>query len=252
MKSGKVTITGYAALAAVILGLALLVPTPTRSQTSSLRPAKLNGLYGNPDGSLPRFLVFFPDGRVHRGIPNAALNGFDDAYWMATDIRSGVPRLIAPWGTFTVAGDQGNIVFIKNRETWPFKILPDHLEVHGHSYYLLDSGAGVRLNGTFQAEGDTTKSITFKTDGGVVDKGVTANCGSNFTLSGGGHPSVGPGVCTDKARVGRYSTIRYGLKLTFPSGNDPTPTLLFWLDPGARGGDIRVIYIDKLKYQRVE
>lgn len=234
-----------------IFALALLVPSPARSQTNALTPGKPNGLYGNPDGTLPRFLIFFPDGRVHRGIPNASLNGFDDAYWMATDIRSGMPKLIAPWGTFTVSGSQGSIVFIKNRETWPFKIFPDHLEVRGHSYYLLDPGAGVRLNGTFQPEGDTSKSITFKPDGGVVDNGVTANCGSNFSLSNG-HPSVGPGVCTDKARIGRYSTVSYGLRLTFPSGNDPTPTLLFWLDPGARGGDIRVIYIDKVKYQRVE
>lgn len=222
-----------------------------RGAGNSLTPGKFSGLYRSADGTKPEYLLFFPDGRMRRKLPNAALNGYDDAFWMANDIRSGTAFLIAPWGTYKVNGDHGTITFVGNRQTWEFQVLPDHLEVRGHSYYRLDPGAGARLAGTFQAVGDASKSITFKPDGSVIDKGVTANCGSNYTQLGS--PSVGPGMCTADPRVGRYATVDFGLKLTFAqSSYSPNPTLLFWLDPGARDGDIRVIYIENQKYQRVQ
>jgi hypothetical protein len=42
------------------------------------------------------------------------------------------------------------------------------------------------------------------------------------------------------------------IKLNFPGAGAQSPGLPFWIEPGARNGQIAVIWIDKVEYRRVQ
>jgi hypothetical protein len=99
------------AMAAVFMASTVLMAQQAGSQTH------LSGLFrapmpGDPAGNGPAFyLTFFPDGHVMRGAPDVGLAGYNAAYQMNLDIRSGITARIWRWGVYKVSGQQGTINF---------------------------------------------------------------------------------------------------------------------------------------------
>jgi hypothetical protein len=64
---------------------------------------RLSGVFrapmlGEPAGNGPAFyLTFFPDGHAMRGAPDVGLAGYNAAYQMNLDIRSGIAAKIWRW-----------------------------------------------------------------------------------------------------------------------------------------------------------
>lgn len=239
-------------LMVLCLTFGLQVVAAQNTSTLPLRQGQLSGIYRangtKPDGHF--YLTFFPDGRVKRNQPDEGLERWDDAFWMNLDLRSGDRTRIFRWGTYRVSGDQGQIAFARG-DTWNFRIKdPQTLEAVGRTYVLLDPGNGLALQGTYKSvRGDA--SITFTPDGQVVDQGVTANCQSAQSYSYGGKlPSAHTSsmLCSDKARSGRYRIANYTLTFSFSDGS--SPSLVFWVEPGAVGEGKRVIYINDVRYER--
>ncbi|MFZ0961708.1 MAG: hypothetical protein WAO35_12445, partial [Terriglobia bacterium] len=228
------------------------------SATNSLAPGKLSGVYRLVNGAhgtgaqSPPYLVFFPDGRMRRSLPNSLLDDYNDAYQMGLDQRSG-PSFSAAWGAYRMTGDQGTIVFFNGGETWDITKFPDRLRVRGANYVLLDPGNGVRLHGTYRPVDDASKSINFRPDGSMVEEGVISSCTSStsYGYSGGNLTTRETGrLCVDKPRTGQYRISNYAIELSFP--DTTRPRLSFWLEPGAAARDPAVIYIGQVKYQRVQ
>jgi hypothetical protein len=228
------------------------------SATNSLVPGTLSGVYRLVDGAhgagtqSPPYLVFFASGRMRRSLPNSLLDDYNDAYQMGLDKRMG-PNFSNAWGTYRMVGDQGQIVFINGGETWDITRYPDRLQVRGATYVLLDPGNGVRLHGTYKPVDDASKSITFRPDGSMVEEGVISDCTSStsYGYSGGNLTTRENGrLCFDKPRTGEYRIANYAIELSFP--DTTRPRLSFWLEAGAITRDAPVIYIGKVKYQRVQ
>src|SRR5579859_7212285 len=88
---------------------------------------QLDGIYR---ASGPKYITFFPDTRVFEGIPDGGMDGLDED----AEIRFH----IAGWGTYTMAGDAGQITFPRatvDQATivWPIRAYPDRLEINGDS-----------------------------------------------------------------------------------------------------------------------
>lgn len=196
------------------------------------------------------YLTFFPDGRVRRTRPEVGLQGFDDAYQMNLDFRSGVPNYVRRWGTYRVAGEQGQILFA-NRDTWSFdlKEYPQSIQAQGRTYVLLDSGDGLKLQGTYKSTKDDS-FITFMPDGKMNQEGVVANC-----VSGGQHYGVNShGVvtsnsaamlCVAKPLPGGYSIGNYTIKLIFSNSSN---AFAFWAEPTSNRTNPPALYIDNIRY----
>jgi hypothetical protein len=73
-------------------------------------------------------------------------------------------------------------------------------------------------------------------------------CAWTFPAIGGG--GVAYGFSSPKAGRGVYVISNCGLNLRYSNGVAP-PTL-FFLDPGTSPDDVKVLYINNVKYQRVK
>lgn len=199
------------------------------------------------------YLAFFPDGRARRTRLTEGLANFDDAFWMNSDIRTGIPAYIRRWGTYRVSGDQGQIVFA-NREVWTFNLAkyPEEIECQGRAYRLLDPGQNLRLQGTYKSTRDKDSFITFTPEGKMNQQGVVSKCSGHFSSSvsasgivGG---SVSQGLCVSQPLPGAYRVGNYTLKLIF---SDNSNTFPFWAEPGAGSANPTAIYIDGVQYELV-
>lgn len=240
--------------------LAILMAMLTAAQITAAQ-TKLTGVYraANEGSSASQgadstgayfYLTFFADGHVRRTHPEVGLEGFNPAYQMNLDIRSGIPKDVRKWGTYRVSGEQGRMEFA-NRDVWTFSLkgYPESIECQGRTYILLDSGRGLRLQGTYKSTKDDAL-ITFADDGKMNQQGIVANC-----VSGGSSYSVGSGgiatshshasLCLDKPLAGGYSIGYYTLKLLFSGSSN---AYVFWLEPSSNRGAPPAVYIDNVKY----
>lgn len=200
------------------------------------------------------YLTFFPDGRVRRSYPGEGLDGWDDAYWMNLDMRSGIASKILTWGTYSISGSQAQIVFT-NRDTWTVDIsrFPQWISTQGAMFYILDPGSGMVLNGTYRSvNGDAL--IRFAPDGSLVEQGLVANCvnGGPHVSYGGAVPSVNSGsqLCLNQPVAGRYTIGYYTLHLGFADGTKPS--FAFWGEPNQDRANMRTIYINNIRYDQVQ
>lgn len=199
------------------------------------------------------YLTFFPDGRVKRGEPQQGLDGFDDAYWMSMDLRSGDKRLIWHWGIYRVSGEEGRIQFTTG-ESWNLntKGYPKTIEARGRTYERLDPGTGLRLTGLYKSDHGRA-SIAFLPDGRVTEQGVGSDCKSSPSFSyGGAIPDMHTGsyFCSPDPRSGRYRIANYTLTLSFADGSNPT--FAFWTEPASDPSEVRIVYIADFKYERAQ
>jgi len=235
---------------------------------TGMRPMEpLIGVYranGNPSGvaqgheSDPfSYLTFFADGLVRRTPPEEGLQGWDDAFWMNLDRRSGDAGRIARWGTYLLAGGQREIVFA-DRQVWSIDIrgYPKSIDVQGRTYVLLDSGNALKLQGTYKSVKDDS-FISFAPDGRMNQQGLFANCisgGQHFSY-GGGMPSAhsGASLCLNKPLAGAYAVGNYTLQLHFPTSS---PKFAFWADRGPAdrgpaGTSPQTLYINGTRYELI-
>jgi hypothetical protein len=69
------------------------------------------------------------------------------------------------------AGQQ--LIYGLRGEVWSLAQFPDRLQAQSDAYYLLDSGNGLRLDGTYKPSGDAMQpGITFTRDGQFIDEGI--------------------------------------------------------------------------------
>lgn len=227
-------------------------------------PSRLSGLYratragaeqtdaaeSNEKGGY-FYLAFFPDGRVRRTRLREGLANFDDAFWMNSDIRTGMPAYVRRWGTYRVSGEQGQIVFA-NREVWTFNLskYPEEVECQGRAYKLLDPGQNLRLQGTYRSTKDNDTFITFMPGGKMNQQGIVSKCLNHFSSSMSGNGIVGgsvsPMLCVDKPKPGEYRIGDYTLKLNF--SDSTSNTFPFWAERGAGSADPAAVYIDGVRY----
>jgi hypothetical protein len=224
----------------------------------------LSGVYraeGNTSGAAQNgdvdpfsYLTFFPDGIVRRAHPEEGLQGWDDGFRMNLDRRSGVPSRIALWGAYLLANGQREIIF-GDRQVWTIGIAeyPNRLAVQGRTYVLLDSGTGLKLQGTYKSVKDDS-FITFTADGRMNEQGIVANCigsGQHFSYNNG-MPSAhsGGSLCLDRPVAGGYSVGNYTLLLSFSNSSQK---FAFWADPNSAAGAIRInpqtLYINNVRYE---
>jgi hypothetical protein len=148
--------------------------------------------------------AFFPDGRFRNGIVDQGLDNLDE--------DADVQRNPGGWANYDRAA--GKIVFPitgpapqKGLTIWDLKEYPDHIEVDGAKFTLLDGCDGLRLAGAFRREGyqqlygEGQKGIAFTPDGHFVDEGA-------FRAAGGlVHRPVGTATDFDDGRPGRAPTV---------------------------------------------
>jgi len=207
-----------------------------------------------------KFLVFFPDGRVKRGLINQGFDGFIQESSMRLDISSG-GKFATQWGIYQLTNGRGAIQFasaiggqqlVSGLRGDVFNVVqyPDHLVVNGETYLLLDCPAGLKLNGVYKPFGDARQhGIQFTPDGQFHDEGIFAtNTAMAVGMSGGG-VGIAYGFAPPQGGAGAYSVSNYGLHMYYATSQAPTP--LFFVEPGSSPNDVRIFYIGNVKFQRV-
>jgi len=239
-------------------------------------PGRLSGIFRasvkegtDPTASLPigdlaaktpaySYLVFFPSGRVKRGLVTSGLDHYNDEASMRRDVASG-GNIATQWGMYKLSGDHGKIVFASamggvqlvrglNGEVWDVALYPDRLQINGDSYVLMDSGRSRKLEGTYKPLGDMKQpGITFTSDGEFVDEGIL-NYGAIANIKYGGGTGVAIGYKTPDGGSGTFRVSNYGLTLNYANS---APEALFFLDLASSNGQLQNIYINNVRYQRV-
>jgi hypothetical protein len=201
------------------------------------------------------YLTFFADGLVRKGLPESGLEGFIEDSAARLDTASGVPSkrggLIYIWGKYQISGDQGQLQWLDRNAPGPeldtinVKQYPKKVEIHGDTYVLLQSGNGLKLNGTYKPFGDPKeKGIKFTSDGEFVDEGIL-NYGATAVAVG----NVAVGFEPPNGGRGEYGIENYTLTLNYASSS---PSALFYLEPGESKTNVTVLYINNVKYKRVK
>jgi len=238
-------------------------------------PGRLSGIYRaasqnadpldmtDPSVKTPgyRYLTFFPDGKVKKGLPLSGLDGFveeSEARLNGSGVPTGNGTLAYVWGYYRLSGDRGQIQFMRNMNfgrqvdsVWNIQQYPDRLEIQGDKYIPLDRGDGLKLKGTYKPFGDIKqKGITFTPDGEFVDEGIL-NYGAMAIGTYG--PASGTGVAigfeAPNGGRGMYRIANYTLTLQY--GNS-SPSALFYVEPGASKDDAEVVYINNIKFKRLK
>jgi len=253
------------------------------SPAAATLPGRLSGIYranvkegtdpsdtlaaGDPAAKTPSYsyLVFFPSGRVKKGLAYSGLDGFNDEFQMSGAVRSG-GNTATQWGMYQLSGNGGMIRFASangfgrsgpqqqlisglNGEIWNITLYPDRLQIHGDTYFLMDSGKGRRLEGTYKPMGDPTQpGIAFTRDGEFVDQGIL-NTGAMANIRYGGGTGVAIAYEAPHGGRGTYRLSNYTLTLNYANS---APALLFYLDPSASNGNLQNVYINNTRYQRVQ
>lgn len=208
-----------------------------------------------------KFLVFFSDGRVKRGLIQSGFGQEISESSMRLDISSG-GKFATQWGMYQLAGGHGRIQFASaiggqqlvsglRGEIFGIVEYPDHLEVNGETYHRLECPNGLTLDGTYKPFGDAKQpGIRFTLDGEFIDQGILdTHTGMAIGLAGGG-VGIAYGFSSPKAGRGAYSISGCGLHLHYANGVAPSP--VFFLEPGTALNDIRVLHIANVKYHRVQ
>lgn len=208
-----------------------------------------------------KFLVFFSDGRVKRGLIQSGFSQEIAESSMRLDISSG-GKFAMQWGMYQFAGGHGRVQFASaiggqqlvsglRGEIANVVEYPDHLEVNGEIYHRLECPNGLTLDGTYKPFGDAKQpGIRFTPDGEFIDQGILdTHSGTAIGLAGGG-VGIAYGFSSPKAGRGTYSISGYGLHLRYANGVAPSP--VFFLEPGASPNDVRVLHIANVKYHRVQ
>jgi hypothetical protein len=208
-----------------------------------------------------QFLVLFSDGTAMRGLPEM---GLDDYVGSVRLEISGGGKSCAKWGMYRMSGDHGRVFFasptaagqqlVSGRfvgDSWTIQEYSNRLDINGSSYILLDSGpTGMKLEGTFKPYGDRKQpGITFTRAGEFVDEGIMKAGATAMGVIGGGF-AIGYAFSSPGPGRGTYHVSNYTLHLNY--SNTQAPGVLFWIAPEASRNDARVIYIDNVKFQRVE
>lgn len=242
-------------------------------------PGKFNGIFRAPapEGTDPtamledfspakrtpnfQFLVLFSDGTAMRGLPNMGLDNYIGSVRLEI---SGGGKPCAKWGLYSMSGNEGVVSFasptaagrqlVTRRfagDAWRIQEYPDRLDINGSSYIILDSGPiGMKLQGTYKPYGDKTqRGITFTPDGEFVDEGIM-KAGATAIGIGGGGLAIGYAFNSPGPGRGTYHVSNYTLHLQYV--NSQAPGVLFWIGPESSRNDPRTIYIDKVKFQRVQ
>jgi len=218
--------------------------------------------FNDPAAKSPnfKFLVFFPDGRVKRGLILGGMDGQVPESSMRLDISSG-GKFATQWGKYLFSGGRGRMVFASaaggvnltrglSGDAWDFTGTAGRLEVNGDTYDLLDGGNGIQLEGVYKPFGDASQpGIQFTQDGQFVDQGIFDNGTAMAIAVAGGGVVNAYGFSPPKAGRGVYYLSNYGLCLHYSVGKNPCP--LFFLEPGSNRVDVKVLYISNMKYQRV-
>jgi hypothetical protein len=238
------------AMAALFVAFTALMAQQAGSQ------AQLGGVFrapmpADPAGNGPAFyLTFFPDGHVMRGAPDVGLAGYNAAYQMNLDIRSGIAAKIWRWGMYKVSGQQGTIDFADHMSiAFDLKNYPRTIEAVGLTYVLLDPGDGLSVQGTYKSTKDNS-FITFLPGSTMNQQGIVANCisgGSHFSY-GGSVPSMSSGgrLCLDRPVAGGYRLGSYTIQFVFPDST--TPTFSFWADMTQNRVSPPALYINGVKF----
>lgn len=204
------------------------------------------------------FLVFFPDGRVKKGLIQSGIDDEISESSMRLDISSG-GNFAAQWGLYQIVGTRGAIKFASaiggqqlvsglQGPVWNLEWRRDTIVANGVVYVRLDGGGNgaLHLEGIFKPAGDTSQAgIKFTPDGQFIDQGIL-DSGTGMAIAMGG---IAYAFDSPKAGRGTYSISHYGLHLYYSNGKQPDP--IFFLEPGSPRGDIRTIYINNFKYQKV-
>jgi len=247
--------------------------SPNRTGTPG-GPARFNGIYraaakpgedttsalatADPAARAPRykFLVFFSDGTVKRGLIDKGFGEVVQESAMRLDISSG-GKFATQWGKYQFSAGRGRIVFASavggqqlvsglRGNVWNVVQYPDRLEINGDVYLLLEGGTGLLLDGIYKPAGDRNQpGIKFTRDGQFVDQGII-DTGGGMAISGGG---VIYAFESPKAGRGTYTISNYGLHLNYT--NTQAPSLLFYIEPGTSKNDVPTVYINNFRYQRV-
>lgn len=243
-------------LVMVVLITGLVSSTPQAIAQQPENRAQLSGLFraqmpGDTTGVGPSFfLAFFPDGHVMRGAPDGGLAGYNAAYQMNLDIRSGIPAKVWRWGIYHVSGSQGRIDFVSGDPVMiDLKSYPQAVEAVGLTYMLLDPGDGLSLQGTYRSTKDDS-AISFLPGSMMNQQGIVANCvsgGPHFSY-GGRVPSMssGPQLCLDRPLAGAYRLGSYTIQFVLPDST--TPTYSFWADLTQNRVNPPAIYISGVKF----
>jgi hypothetical protein len=238
------------AMAALFVALTALTAQQAAGQT------QLSGVFrapipGDPTGNRPAFyLTFFPDGHVMRGAPGVGLAGYNAAYQMNLDIRSGIAAKIWRWGVYKVSGQQGTIDFADRTSiAFDLRNYPRTIVAVGLTYVLLDPGDGLSVQGTYKSTKDNS-FITFLPGSTMNQQGIVANCisgGSHFSY-GGSVPSMSSGgrLCLDRPVAGGYRLGSYTIQFVFPDST--TPTFSFWADMTQNRVSPPALYINGVKF----
>jgi len=133
-----------------------------------------------------------------------------------------------------------------------FKAYPDHVDLNGDAYKLLERGDGMRLEGTYRREGfqqlssGGQKGITFTRDGQFVDEGAFAAALVQV------RKPVGSGEDFDDGRPGSgaYRIANYTLELKFSDGR--TKRTCIFLEPGVSKVNVRQFILNTYKFIRVQ
>ena len=201
-----------------------------------------------------RYVVFFPDGRFMEGFPDLGMDKLDED----AEIR----RNPVGWGSYQSSGGpdgHGKIVFLitdpeheKEPIVWDLKEYPDHLQVNGDKYQLLERGDGMKLEGTFRRADYKTlyagsqQGITFTSDGKFRDEGVFKAAAVMV------RQPVGNGYDFDDGAPGSgtYRIANYTLELTYSNGRVKRTSI--FLEPGASKTGVREFYLNTYKFARVQ
>ncbi|HXW55991.1 MAG TPA: hypothetical protein VEJ67_09600 [Candidatus Cybelea sp.] len=217
----------------------------------------------DPAKKTPRysFLIFFPDGRVKKGLITRGLDEYLDESQMRHDIASG-GNTAAQWGVYQISGSGGRIVFADARlggqqlvyglrgEAWSIVVYPDKLEIRGDDYVRLYGGNGMSLQGSYKPFGDTkSPGITFTPDGEFADEGILNSGTSTGVGVVGGGLAMGYVFTSPGPGRGTYNIVKYGLHLHYANGK--APDTLFFLEPGETKENPQILYINNVKYERV-
>ncbi len=196
------------------------------------------------------YFTFFLDGHVRRSYPEIGLDGYNNAYWMNLDFRSGIASKIGTWGTYSISGPQAQVVF-GDRDSWTLDIshYPQYITARDLVFVFLDPGYGLQLNGTYRSvNGDA--AIQFTPDGQVMEQGIVSNCvsgGPHFSY-GGATPGMSSGarLCLNQPLAGRYALGFYTMHFSFADGT--SPSFAFWAESTPNRQNIRTIFINNVRY----
>jgi hypothetical protein len=275
----------WLALATLVFAISVQAPAgemmaPTSSQGPKLGGGlTLKGIYraaakegtdptaslqiGDPAQRTPRyrFLTFFADGRVKKGLTVLGLDEYMAESQMRHDIASG-GNYASQWGVYQIRGSQGRIVFADARlagqqlvyglrgEVWQMVLHPDSLEIQGDTYVRLYGGNGMHLHGVYKPYGDPkAPGITFTDEGEFIDEGILKTGTATAMAMSGGGVTMAYGFGSPGPGRGTYDIIRYGLHLNYANGQ--APDCLFFLEAGETKDNVQVLYINNVKYQRI-